>query len=53
MLRLRPPTPTGYMCPAEADERIDMRRIIDLLQHPASVRESQLSLSGSVSLGRK
>jgi hypothetical protein len=40
---LRPPSPTGYVLPAEADGRIDVRRIIDLLQHPAGTRESQLS----------
>ena len=50
---LRPPSPTGYVFPAEADERIDMRRIIDLLQHPSGTRESQLSLSSPVSLGRR
>jgi hypothetical protein len=37
---LRPLNPTGYVFPAEADERIDVRRIIDLLQHPAGIRES-------------
>jgi len=44
---------TGYVFLAEADERIDVRRIIILLQHPAGARESLLSLSGSVSPGRK
>jgi hypothetical protein len=27
---LRPPTPTGYVFPTEADERINVRRINDL-----------------------
>ena len=30
--------------PAEADERIDVRWISDVLQHPAGTRESRLSL---------
>jgi hypothetical protein len=50
---LHPPSPSKYVFPAEPYERIDVRQIIDLLQHPNDTWESQLTLSGSASLGRK